>query len=86
MYLGIVVLSAVPFVTEIVTDTHSGGFGFVWLISSTAPLSFVMIVLTNVIPAVAESDHSSEVLLAAAIMIPAPVTLGSCAASSADRP
>ena len=71
VYLGIVVLSAVPFATEVVSGTNSGGFGFVWMILATAPLSFVTIILINVIPALAESDGISAMLLAAAIVVPA---------------
>ena len=68
IYLGVVVLSAIPFATEELTDTESGGFGFVWLMLSTAPLSFAAISLT---PPFEESDRMTDVLLAAAIVVPA---------------
>ena len=69
VYLGIVVLSALPFAIEMITGTHSGGFGFIWLILTTAPLSFATILLINVVPGVA--DMSETVLLGAAVVVPA---------------
>jgi len=67
VYLGIVVLSAVPFATEVASGA-SGGFGFVWMILATAPLSLVTIITLD-----AESDAMAGVLLGAAIVVPAMV-------------
>ncbi len=68
VYLGLVVLSAMPFANEVVTDT-SGGFGFVWMMLATAPLSFVIIGFLVELP---DADRMlANVLLAAAIVVPA---------------
>jgi hypothetical protein len=46
-YLGVVVLSAIPFLSEVVTGRGEGSFSFLFVMLTTAPLGLVLLPLLS---------------------------------------